>query len=167
MRTCAILLLLHAVAAAAGAPVRPLTVCEVLKNLDNYEGKPISVVGRFSFRENGRFLSEEVCGEKPAAGENPRPAVFRLHDDGKSGPEVPRILEVDRRVVTQKLDEIRRTTSLRRFRFGSPDYDRWALIYGQVERRPAGRAGKNADQEQLPAQLLIRGDGAIVFLMEE
>jgi hypothetical protein len=36
-----------------------------------------------------------------------------------------------------------------------------------VERRPAGRTGKNADQEEPPAQLLIRGDSAIVFLMEE
>jgi hypothetical protein len=112
MRTCAILLLLQAVAAAAGAPVRPLTVCEVLRDLDTYEGKAVSVVGRFSFRENGRFLSEEVCGEKVASGEKSRPAVFRLHDDGKSGPEVPRVLEVDRRVVVQKLDEIRRSTSL-------------------------------------------------------
>jgi hypothetical protein len=166
MRTCAILLL-QAMAVAADAPVRPVTVCEILKDIQAYEGKTVSVVGRYSFRQNGRFLSEEACEAKPNAEEKPRPAIFRLQDDGKSGPEVPHVLEVDRRMVREKLDDIRRNTSLRQFRFGSPDYDRWALIYGQVERRPAADAAGNPAPDGSPALLLIRGEGAIVFLTGE
>ena len=45
-----------------------------------------------------------------------------------------------------------------KFRFGTPDYDRWAVIYGRVEQR------KGDDTKKAPANLVIRGSGVIVFV---
>ena len=55
------------------APLQPITVCEVLKDLNTYSGKVVLVVGRFSFRKTGRWLGEEGC-EQPAKSEGTEPA---------------------------------------------------------------------------------------------
>ena len=165
MRTWVILPLLCAVLPAADPLMQPVTVCEIVKDPVAYEGKVVPLVGRFSFRSSGRFVSEEACEEGPAAAA--RAGVLPIAEDGKSAPQVPLILKIDAKAVAQKLEHIRRTTSLRKFRFGSPDYDRWALVYGQVERRdPPPPAAAPESGAAPPVRLLIRGDGAIIFLSE-
>lgn len=170
--TCLLLLFQGAVPpSSADDPIDPVTVCELVKNLGAYEGKPILVLGRYSFRRTGRFLGEEACGEPLAPGEKPRPAVLGIADDAKSAPKVPQPLQIDAKAVERQLERIKRATSLGRFRFGSADYDRWALVYGQLEKIPepavVPAAATTGQPASLPARLLIRGDGAIVILGAE
>jgi hypothetical protein len=63
--------------------------------------------------------------------------------------------------VNRKFADVRRRTSLGKFRFGTPDYDRWAVVYGRV----VSRKGEAASQA--PAELVFRGSGVIVFLTIE
>ena len=54
-------LLLTAFAIAADPPIPPVTVCEVLADLPAHEGKETAVLGRYSFRHEGRWMSEQSC----------------------------------------------------------------------------------------------------------
>jgi hypothetical protein len=91
--------------------------------------------------------------------------VLPLAEDEKSGPKVPQQLEIDARMVERKLERIRQTTQLGRFRFGSTDYDRWAAVYCAVKAAPPAADGAaGAGETEPPARLLIRGESAIIFL---
>jgi hypothetical protein len=147
-RTALIVFFCAGLLAAAEKLPQPSTVCEIVK--ETGDGKVVLAVGRFSFRKEGSFLSQESCSGKPA--------VLWLADDSKSAPRVPPVLELDGKAVDEKLGLIKQTTTLRRFRFGSPDYDQWAVVYGAV---------KKDEKQTPPLRLLIRGDGAIVFLTPE
>jgi hypothetical protein len=140
-------------ATCADGPLVPVTVCEVLGDLPMYDGKAVAALGRYSFREKGRWLSEESCGEGSAAN-----STLWLVEDAKDGPRPPDDFEMDGSVLGRKLAEIRKRTALGKFRFGTSDYDRWAVVYGRVETRK-GDAAKAA-----PADLAFRGDGVVVFL---
>jgi hypothetical protein len=141
-------------ATAADSALEPLTVCEVFKDLPAEEGKAVAVLGRFSFRRDGRTINEEACGPKPAQGETAAPNTIRLIDDAKSGPKPPEIFALDGAAVSRKLKTVEEHTTLRTFRFGTPDYDRWAVVYGRVE----------ADKKKDGVRLIYRGDGVILFL---
>jgi hypothetical protein len=142
-------------ATCANTPIVPMTVCEILNDLPMYEGKPVAVLGRYSFREKGRWLAEQSCGGQPL----PDPTLW-LVEDTNDGPRPPNNFELDAATVERKLAEVRKRTALGKFRFGSSDYDRWALVYGKVESR-RGEAAKIA-----PADLVFRGDGVVVFLTQ-
>ena len=140
----------------AGPPVlTPLGVCEVLHDLATLEGKDEAVVGRYSFRSDGRWMSEQSCDASA-----PKPPTLWLVEDTKEAPKPPEDFEIDGTLLHRKLAEIGRHTSLGKFRFGTPDYDRWAVIYGRVEPR------KGDDAKKAPANLLFRGSGAVVFVTE-
>ena len=141
----------------ADAPLVPLTVCEVLRDLPAQEGKDIAVLGRFSFREQGRSIHEQECD--PAIELSP-PQLW-LSEDNNSGPRPPANFEFDGVAVARKLLQIKRRTTLGKFRFGNPDYDRWAVIYGKVEAR------KGEDAKRAPANLVYRGSGVIYFLQPQ
>jgi len=133
----------------------PYTVCEILHDLPMYDGKPVAVLGRYSFRQDGRWLGEQSCADTTLA----QPTLW-LTEDGSDGPKPPADFELDGSALGQKLADVRRRTALGKFRFGSPDYDRWAVVYGRVESRK-GEATRKA-----PADLVFRGDGVIVFLAQ-
>jgi hypothetical protein len=84
-----------------------------------------------------------------------------LVEDSKGAPKPPDNFQLDGVVLKQKFDELRRRTPLGKFRFGTPDYDRWAVIYGRVE------ASKGDDTKKAAANLVIRGDGVIIKLTPE
>ena len=132
-----------------------MSVCEILHDLPTYQGKPVAALGRYSFREAGRWLGEQACNDASPAASN-----LWLAEDGNDGPKPPADFELDGAAVSQKLAEIRKHTALGKFRFGSPDYDRWAVVYGKVEpHRPD--AASNA-----VAELVFRGDGVVIFLAQ-
>ena len=148
--------LLCGFAMAADPPIVPLSVCEILRDLPSYEGKSVAVVGRYSFRESGRWMSEQACD----AG-SPGPPLLRLVEDPTDGPKPPGDFELDAVALNRKFAGVRQHTSLGKFRFGTPDYDRWAVIYGRVETRKAEAA------KQAPANLVFRGSGVVVFLASQ
>jgi hypothetical protein len=144
-------------ATAADTALEPLTVCEVLKDVPTVDGKSLAVLGRFSFRRDGRTLNEESCGTNPEPGAPPPPNAIRLTDDTKNGPKPPEVFALDAGAVNRKLKAIQEHTRLHTFRFGTADYDRWAVVYGRIESDKAKPPG---------ARLVYRGDGVILFLHE-
>jgi hypothetical protein len=140
-------------APCADTPIIPHTVCEILHDLASFESGPVAALGRYSFRNDGRWLNEQAC-----AGVSGPPAL-RLTEDPKDGPKAPGDFELDGVALNQKLAAIRKGTTLGKFRFGSTDYDRWAVVYGTVQPSTGAAAGKAT------AELRFRGDGVVVFLM--
>jgi len=112
----------------------------------------VAVLGRYSFRQDGLRLDEQACDGISG------PAVLWLNEDTKNAPKPPANFAFDGAALNQKLSNLQKHTSLTKFRFGSPDYDRWAVVYGKIERR-VGEAAKKA-----AANLVYRGDGVVVFL---
>jgi len=138
------------------APLVPMSVCEILRDLPALEGKPVAALGRYSFRSTGRWLDEQSCEPAIAA-----PPELWLTEDHKDGPKPPESFDLDGAALQRKFADLRKRTTLGKFRFGTPDYDRWAIVYGRVEARK-GDASKKA-----PADLVFRGDGVVVFLRNE
>ena len=145
-----------AFATAADAPLPPVTVCEVLADLPGHEGKDFAVLGRYSFRRDGRWMGEQNC-TSGASG----PSVLWLAEDSINAPKPPGTFELDATVLNKKFAEMLKHTSLGKFRFGTPDYDRWAVVYGRVVAR------KGDDAKTAPATLEFRGSGVIIFLTTE
>jgi hypothetical protein len=160
---------------AGDRPLEPVTVCEVLKNLAAYDGKVVAVVGRFSFRQTGRWIGEQKCETKPTAGDPEWANALWVAYDPAAAPKPPDVLAVDGVVLAQKLRAVKLGTALAHFRFGSSDYDRWAVAYGRVETRkdlPAPAPGgirKNGFGYggAAPAQLVCHGDAVVVLLNDE
>jgi len=145
--------------------VQVVRVCDVIRDLPVYAGKVVAVVGRFSYREEGRFISEETCeGLKPGeASSNVIPVFF----DAKAAPKPPQGLSVDRNLVYKELEIIKRQTALASFRFGSEEYDRWAVAYGRVEMMqgsPPKPKNSGKKFEPAPARLICASASMVVFL---
>jgi hypothetical protein len=145
--------LLSAGTRAAEAPIAPLSVCEVLHDLAAHEGKNVAVLGRYSFRTNGRWIGEQAC--TPAVDTPPQ---LWLVENTIEAPKPPDDFEIDGVTLRRKFTELAKHTTLGKFRFGTPDYDRWAVIYGRLEVR------KGEDPRKASASLVIRGNGVIVFV---
>ncbi len=145
-------LILVSAGVAAGPPLTPVTACEVLRDLPAMEGKTAAVLGRYSFRQNGRWIGEQDC--TPEVGEAPQLMLVEESD----APRPPDTYELDGVAVERKLADVRRHTTLGKFRFGSPEYDRWAVVYGRIELRKGEEAKKAA------ANLVFRGSGVVIFL---
>jgi hypothetical protein len=156
LRVALVVLLTCAVSWPADGPLTPLTVCEVLRDLAAQNGKTAAVLGRYSYRESGRWLGEQACAASP----NVTPQLI-LVEDLTDGPKPPNDFAIDGASLHQKLASMQHGTSLGKFRFGTPDYDRWAVIYGRVQER------KGDDAKKAPANLVFRGSGVIVFLNPE
>lgn len=152
VRIAVSIVLLAVAAPCAEEPIIPYTVCEIVGDLTKFEANPVAALGRYSFREDGRWLGEQACGESAD------PVLLRLNEDGKDGPKAPGTFEIDAVMLNRKFTDLRKHTALGKFRFGSPDYDRWAVVYGRVETR------KGEDAKKAAADLVFRGDGVVVFL---
>jgi hypothetical protein len=149
---CAALLLCSA-SATADAPLVPLTVCEILRDLPALDGKTLVAMARYSFRQNGRWIGEQACDPASAA-----PPLLWLTEDATGAPKPPDDFALDAVAMRHKFVELQRHTTLAKFKFGNPEYDRWALVYGRVEAR------KGDALKQAAANLVYRGSGAVVFL---
>src|SRR4051795_9515844 len=91
------LLCLIPVAAAAADPIVPLSVCEVLSDLPAHEGKDIAVLGRYSFRKDGRWIGEQSCEPAAAA-----PPLLWLSEDPAVAPKPPGNFELDAAALNRK-----------------------------------------------------------------
>jgi hypothetical protein len=153
--------------------LQPVTVCEVLKDLGSYDGKVVAVVGRFSYRQTGRWLGEQKCDLKPPSGDREWPDKLRVVYNPASGPKPPPVWAVDGTLLGLKLRKVKQGTTLGKFRFGSPDYDIWAVVYGRIETdkqtvQTAEGERRNTDSaESSPAQLVCHGDAVVVFLSDD
>lgn len=161
---------------AAGSCLRaeddaPLVrVCDVLQNLNAYKGKTVAVVGRYSFRRNGRFFSESACDHDLKTGDVKWPKSLRIVFD-QSAPKPAQQFEIDAPAAYRVLKIVQQRTQPAKFPFGTSDYDRWAVAYGRVEPTKQFEAGSPPGSaptalEPAPATLLCVGDAVITFLVE-
>ena len=163
---CRIACILAGAAACADAPpIEPVRICEVLEDSTAFGGKAALVVGRYSFRERGVFLGED-CRQGASA----QPAAFELVYDSKTGPATPAQLAIDSTALRRKLAVVKQATSLGKFKFGSQEYDRWAVAYGRIEIGAAAPPGPSPHSREgefrVPGRLVCRGSGLVVFLAE-
>jgi hypothetical protein len=139
---------------AADPPLDPVPVCQAALNWKDYDGQPVAVLGRYSFREagpqKGRWLDQQACDGQTAR------EVIRLSLDPQAAPKPADQVAIDERALEARLASIKEHTALGKFRFGSADYDRWAVVFGKLQ-----RAGEH------DLQLVYRGDGAVFFLADK
>jgi hypothetical protein len=155
--------------------LQPVTVCDVMQDLSAYEGKVVAVVGRFSYRQAGRWLGEQKCGRKLIVGDQEWPNALWVTYDPAGAPKPPAVLAVDAVLLAQKLLAVKLGTSLTKLRFGSGDYDNWAVVYGRVETRKdlvtvtANGTRKNGfgPGDSSPARLVCHGDAVVIFLNDD
>lgn len=137
---------------AAEPSLDPVSACEATANEKAFGAQSVALLGRYSFREagprKGRWLDQEACGESPTH------VAIRLVLDPQTAPKPPEQISIDEPALEKKLALVRQRTALGKFRFGSMDYDRWAVVIGRMERRG----------EEF--QLTYRGDGAVLFLSD-
>ena len=130
-------------------------MCEILKNPAQFDGKATAVLGRLSSRAGLRSIGEESCGAAPAGS----PALKLSYSTG-SAPHLTGGFAVDDHAVKEKLKTIRVRTKLASFRFGTPDYDRWAIVYGRVK-----IAVEPAKKDS--GELVYAGDGDVILLADD
>ncbi len=144
----------------------PVTVCQVLTAPGRYVGKPVLVLGRFSFRASGRFLSQSKCPAPVKGGTG----VLRIVIDKQDGPAPPDAMSIDARAVDAERAAMEKSTALASFPFGSTDYDRWAIVYARFEPEPKDekRAPAQVGDEfpDVQARLLCRGEALVIFLRD-
>lgn len=146
-------LLASAVLSPADRGIVPVSVCEILRDLPAHEGQTVAVVGRYSYRTNSHWLDQQGC-QPPA----PVPSALWMVENLETAPKAPDVFEFDASELDKRLLEAQQHTALGRFRFGSTDYDRWAVVYGRVE------SHKGEDPAKFGASLVIRGNRMIIFL---
>ncbi len=157
------------IAPASGAegPISPVSVCEVLQDLDSFAGKVVALLGRYSVRQNGRWVSEDQCSHPVATEGYTWPAVIWLTQDSKEAPVLPNPIEFNEPILYRKLQQMHQHTSLVAFRFGNPDYDRWSIVYGRIETVTPLKKSAGFGKIGAPAQIFFRGDGAIFFFSDK
>jgi hypothetical protein len=141
-----------AAASCAEGTIVPLTVCEIVRDLPALDGKIVAAVGRYSFRSDGRWLGEQTCEMS-----GPAPSLWMV-EDLKEGPRPPEPLNLDKAALKKKFADIQRRSALGKFHFGTSDYDRWAVVYGRVERRTGD------DAKKAPGNLVYRGS-TLIFVI--
>jgi hypothetical protein len=152
-----------AAATAAEPALEPVSVCQATSNWKEYEGKPLALIGRYSFREagpqKGRWLDQEACDGKSGRG------TIRLLLDPENAPKPPEQIAIDETALEKRMTEIREHTTLGKFRFGSPDYDRWAVVIGRMDQVEGESLPLNSSPLTSHSfRLTYRGDGAVLFL---
>lgn len=146
-------LLASAALLAADRGIVPISVCEAVRDLPAHEGQTVAVVGRYCYRTSAHWLDQQGC--QPAT---TVPAAMWVVENLETAPKAPEVFEFDAVELDKRLLEVQQHTPLGRFRFGSTDYDRWAVVYGRVE------SHKGEDPAKFGASLVIRGNRMIIFL---
>ena len=112
------------------------------------------LLGRVSKRENGRWIGQDSC-EGMAGG----PKSLTVHFDRQAGPLPPDQFALNTALAKIKFREAAEHTKLQEFRFGSGDYDRWAIVFGRVNFADS----PSSDATGKTGSVLCRGE-AMIFL---
>jgi hypothetical protein len=118
--------------AADDVPV--LTVCEVMDQLPQLDGKLVIVVGRFAYTDEGTWLGQD-CGHKVTVGGRefePLISTTYIQSEYDPAPKLPNNFKWDVRALEKKLEQVKLTTKLRVYK--ELNYsDRWLAIFGGLE----------------------------------
>jgi hypothetical protein len=117
-------------------PVPFLTVCEVLKSLEQYNYKRVVIVGRLSETDKGTWLDQE-CSYALITDRFRWPnSIVIAHPGGLAGPApgLPSSFRWDVKLLAKKAKSVRESTHIR---IMPPNRERLAAVYGRLE-SPAG-----------------------------
>jgi hypothetical protein len=133
----------------------PLTVCELLEDVDQNTGKIVAVVGRLSSELfDGAWLSEDGCNAKvpPSDPHWPYAVFLGCFDDTRPDPAEGKP-DIDSEALKAKLERLRKTTQLEYYtplvtpRPGQPPQkprptkETWAVAFGRIKPAPTGQKG--------------------------
>lgn len=128
-------------------PIAVITVCEALKNLSLYNGKPIVIVGRLGGTFEGSWLSENCDSSLITDGYTWSNIISTsyLRSETEPPPPLPQNFKWDKELLQSKLKQLQATTRLRDAK--TLEYsDKWVAIFGRFEAR-------------LPLRTAVAGDG--------
>jgi hypothetical protein len=163
----------------------PLTVCEVLANPLQFNGKDLAVLGRFGITDEGRWLSEDDCGRRLVTKGFTWPNLIWVECCYQPAPDPPTgSLLLDEAALAEKLRQVRKTTQLRLVKrwvgsgvvkngvavptsSGWQDVrEDWAVAYGRLETRGEPQVVRGGDGQlrgfgfghlaAAPVQLIIK-----------
>jgi hypothetical protein len=117
----------------------------------------VLIAGRISKRGNRRYIGEDGCD---GGGRE-----LSIQFDAANGPMPPDSFGVSTAEVKRKFDTIIPHTALREFRFGTGEYERWAMVLGRVEMEaPAPKPdSSDAPPGAVTGEVVCRGE-ALIFL---
>ena len=113
------------------APIRILTVCEALRNLDIYNFKLVIIVGRRVETDEGTWLDQR-CSETLTTEGFTWPNLISVSVGAQTEPPPgpPKGFEWDKRLLLRKAKTVKQTTPIRR----EPPYEeKLAAVYGRLE----------------------------------
>ena len=118
-------------------PLPVLTVCEVMKDLQRFDGKAVIVVGRYSHTDEGSWLDAE-CGFQVENGgrqfSTTSISTTYVASDFDPPPQKPAGFRWDEPLLTRKLRDVAKTTKLQVVR--KINYtDQWMAVLGRLETR--------------------------------
>ena len=109
--------------------LKPMTVCELIANVSEFENGPVAVIGRLDVTNEGKLLSQKGC-QVTLPGELSR---LRVLDAGGPHPPMGQ-LYTNHKAVRAKLALLKSGTAL-----DDPpkspmkEFQSWAVVYGRVE----------------------------------
>lgn len=157
---------------AASANIPVLTVCEALSDADKYEGKSVIIVGRTASTDEGVWLTED-CGLKVVRGDREFGAQISTvysESDFAPPPRLPDGFKWDKRLLHQKLTQIKQTTELHTYKDRKYN-EHWYAMFGRLETRLPRRLSRGNNIKaytngfghlsESPAQLVSPGNGSL------
>jgi len=149
-------------------PLKPITVCEILRDHKLYNGNVVAVIGRFSGTEEGSWLGDDNCELKLQTDRLTWPNLLWLEYD-PSLPPLSGNLHLNMDDVRTRLAELKQRPQSRPAKAG------WVIVFGRLEfpqelqtvvvagrRRVAGYGHMGTS----PSQLVVR-QGDIKYLSNE
>jgi hypothetical protein len=140
-------------------PVKVVTVCDILLDPSNFNGKSIVVLGRLSSSDEGSWLVEDKCDRKVDSKNGTASHIMVWLEQRGRGPSTPPSMpSIDQDSLKAKLEQAGQTTKLGKHiqyqctisfleknakpECGWPEVnDQWAIVYGRVETVSDGENG--------------------------
>jgi hypothetical protein len=161
--------------AGEAGPLKPLTVCEVLGDIQRYKGKPLAIIGVMVSNGEAGGLTDGGCGQLLVTGEHHWANYITEQWNSRFAPSPPAEFQLDPGTTTEKSARVKAHTPLTvRKGFRGREYvDRLEVVYGRFETRERfvevhfhdGVHGNGFGHLGFaPAQLLIAGEDSIKVL---
>lgn len=110
----------------ADKPLKPITVCEALRNRKLYNGKMVAIIGLWSATDEGAWLADE-CEQKLRTGDYVWSDSISLKYDPSSPSAFAGEMPLDMDAAKKEIEEMKgRIKSL-------PEKVEWAVVYGRFE----------------------------------
>ena len=118
------------------ADIPIVRVCEALSDPSRFDGATIIVVGRSSATDEGSWLDEDCAFKLVIEGRDWPTSISTAYvrSEFAPPPQMPKGFKWDKRLLQQKLDQVKKTTQLQY-------KNHWLALYGRLETQRSREAG--------------------------